>query len=53
VNGWFIGYAPFDAPLYAVATVLEAFPEAPGVHGSQNSATATRKVLASKLGGTP
>ena len=53
VNAWFIGYAPFDAPRYAVATVLEAFPEAPGVHGSQNSATATRKVLASKLGGTP
>ncbi|MBI2323807.1 MAG: hypothetical protein HYU87_02435 [Chloroflexi bacterium] len=52
-NAWFIGYAPFDAPRLAVATVLEAFPEAPGRHGSQDAAVATRKVLASKLGGTP
>lgn len=53
VNAWFVGFAPFDAPRYAVATVLEAFPEAPGRHGSQDAATATRKTLASKLGGTP
>jgi cell division protein FtsI/penicillin-binding protein 2 len=53
VNAWFIGYAPFDAPRFAVATVLEAFPEAPGRHGSQDAAVATRKVLATKLGGTP
>jgi cell division protein FtsI/penicillin-binding protein 2 len=53
VNAWFIGFAPFDAPRLAVATVLEAFPEGPGVHGSQNSATASRKVLATRLGGTP
>jgi penicillin-binding protein 2 len=53
VNAWFIGYAPFDSPRLAVATVLEAFPEAPGRHGSQDAAVATRKVLAAKLGGTP
>ena len=53
VNAWFVGFAPFDAPRFAVATVLEAFPEAPGRHGSQDAATATRKVLASTLGGTP
>ena len=53
VNAWFIGFAPFDAPRFAVATVLEAFPEAPGRHGSQDAATAARKVLASTLGGTP
>jgi len=53
VNAWFVGFAPFDAPRYSVATVLEGFPESPGRHGSQDAATATRKTLASKLGGTP
>jgi len=50
VNAWFVGFAPFDAPKLAVAAVLEEFAEAPGRHGSQDSATATRKVLAAKFG---
>ncbi len=53
VNAWFIGFAPFDAPKLAVATVYEAYAESPGHYGSQDAATATRKVLATKLGGTP
>jgi penicillin-binding protein 2 len=50
VNAWFVGFAPFDAPKLAVAAVLEEFPESPGRHGSQDTATATRKVLAAKFG---
>ena len=50
VNAWFVGFAPYDAPKLAVAAVLEEFPEAPGRHGSQDAATATRKVLAAKFG---
>ena len=50
MNAWFVGFAPFDAPKLAVAAVLEEFAEAPGRHGSQDSATATRKVLAAKFG---
>jgi penicillin-binding protein 2 len=53
VNAWFIGFAPFDVPRLAVATVLEGFEEKPGVHGSQDAAKITRAVLAAKLGGTP
>jgi len=53
VNAWFIGFAPFDSPRLAVATVYEGFEEAPGRHGSQDAAVATRKVLAVRLGGTP
>jgi len=53
VNAWFIGFAPFDVPRLAVATVLEGFEERPGVHGSQDAAKITRAVLAAKLGGTP
>lgn len=53
MNAWFVGFAPFDAPRLAVATVLETFPESPGRHGSQDAATATRKTLAARLGGTP
>jgi cell division protein FtsI/penicillin-binding protein 2 len=53
VDAWFIGFAPFDAPRLAIATVYEQFPEVPGRFASQDAATATRKTLASKLGGTP
>jgi penicillin-binding protein 2 len=53
VNAWFIGFAPFDGPKLAVATVYEQYAESPGHYGSQDAATATRKVLATKLGGTP
>lgn len=50
VNAWFVGFAPFDAPNVAIATVLEEFPESPGRHGSQDAATATRAVLAARFG---
>lgn len=53
VDAWFVGFAPFDAPRLAIATVYERFPEAPGRFASQDAATATRKTLASRLGGTP
>jgi len=53
VNAWFIGFAPFDVPKLAVATVYEQYAESPGHFGSQDAATATRKVLATKLGGIP
>lgn len=53
VNAWFIGFAPFDVPRLAVAAVLEGFDEAPGRHGSQDTAKMSRAVLATKLGGTP
>ena len=53
VNAWFIGFAPFDGPKLAIATVYEQYAESPGHFGSQDAATATRKVLATKLGGTP
>src|SRR5262249_27323423 len=46
VNAWFIGFAPFDAPKLAIATVYEQYAESPGHYGSQDAATATRKVLA-------
>ena len=51
VNAWFVGFAPFDAPKLAIATVYEQYAESPGHYGSQDAATATRKVLAVKLGG--
>ncbi len=50
VNAWFIGFAPFDSPHLAVATVLEQYNEYPGHYGSQDAATATRKVFSVKLG---
>ncbi len=53
VNAWFIGFAPFDAPKLAVATVYDQYAESPGRYGSQDAASATRKVLVVKLGGTP
>jgi penicillin-binding protein 2 len=53
VSAWFIGFAPFDSPHLAVATVYEQYQEYAGHYGSQDAATATRKVLAVKLGGTP
>ena len=46
-DAWFIGFAPFDAPQIAFATVYE---ELPGLLGSQDAATATRKMLAAKFG---
>ena len=36
-----------------IATVYEQYAESPGHYGSQDAATATRKVLAVKLGGSP
>ncbi len=53
VNAWFVGFAPYDGPHLAFATVYEQYHEYPGHYGSQDAATATRKVLAVKLGGTP
>lgn len=53
VNAWFIGFAPFYGPKLAVAAVLEGFEEAPGRHGSQDTAKMSRAVLAVRLGGTP
>lgn len=50
VNAWFVGFAPFDAPKIAFVAVLEEFAESPGRFGSQDAATATRKVLAAKFG---
>lgn len=53
VNAWFIGFAPFDGPTLAVATVFEQFAESEGRHGSQDAAAATREVLSIHLGGAP
>ena len=49
-DAWFIGFAPFDRPTLAVATLFE---EKPGVLGSQDAGAATRQVLAARFGGTP
>jgi peptidoglycan glycosyltransferase len=46
-DAWFIGFAPYDAPSIAFATVYE---ELPGLLGSQDAATATRAMLAAKFG---
>jgi cell division protein FtsI/penicillin-binding protein 2 len=49
-DAWFIGFAPFDAPKIAIATLFE---EKPGLLGSQDAGAAARAVLAAKFGGTP
>jgi penicillin-binding protein 2 len=49
-DAWFIGFAPFDRPTLAIATLFE---EKPGVLGSQDAGAATRQVLAARFGGTP
>ena len=49
-DAWFIGFAPYDAPRIAIATLFE---EKPGLLGSQDAGQATRAVLAAKFGGTP
>lgn len=51
VNAWFVGFAPYDSPHLAVATVFEQYNEYPGHYGSQDAATAARKVLSVKLPG--
>ncbi len=49
-DAWFIGFAPFDRPTLAIATLFE---EKPGLLGSQDAGAATRQVLAARFGGTP
>jgi penicillin-binding protein 2 len=49
-DAWFIGFAPYDGPKIAIATLFE---EKPGLLGSQDAGAATRAVLAAKFGGTP
>lgn len=49
-DAWFIGFAPYDGPTLAIATLFE---EKPGLLGSQDAGAAARAVLAAKFGGTP
>jgi len=49
-NGWFIGFASFDAPSVAFAAVFEQFHESPGSFASQVAGTAARQVLGAKFG---
>ena len=49
-NGWFIGFASFDAPSVAFAAVFEQFHESPGNFASQVAGTAARQVLGAKFG---
>ena len=49
-NGWFIGFANFDAPNIAFAGVLEQVKETPGTFASQVTAAAVRQTLAAKFG---
>ena len=49
-DAWFIGFAPYDGPKLAIATLFE---EKPGLFGSQDAGAASRAVFASKFGGTP
>ncbi|MDP9265115.1 MAG: penicillin-binding transpeptidase domain-containing protein [Chloroflexota bacterium] len=46
-DAWFIGFAPFDRPALAIATILE---EKPGLTGSQDTAKISRTVLAARFG---
>jgi cell division protein FtsI/penicillin-binding protein 2 len=50
VHAWFIGFASFEQPSIAIASVLEDFTEVPGRHGSVDSAIATRAVFGAKFG---
>ena len=49
-DAWFIGFAPYDGPKLAIATLFE---EKPGLLGSQDAGAATRAVFAAKFGGNP
>ena len=49
-NGWFIGFASFDAPSVAFAAVFEQFHESPGNFASQVAGAAIRQALAAKFG---
>ncbi|HEV2249747.1 MAG TPA: penicillin-binding transpeptidase domain-containing protein [Candidatus Limnocylindria bacterium] len=49
-DAWFIGFAPYDGPKLAIATLYE---EKPGLLGSQDAGAASRAVFAAKFGGTP
>ena len=49
VHAWFIGFASFEAPSIAIATVLDEYTERPGVFGSVDSAIATKAVLTAKF----
>jgi penicillin-binding protein 2 len=49
-DAWFIGFAPYDGPKLAIATLFE---EKPGLLGSQDAGAAARAVFAAKFGGTP
>ncbi|HVR89105.1 MAG TPA: penicillin-binding transpeptidase domain-containing protein [Candidatus Limnocylindria bacterium] len=49
-DAWFIGFAPYDGPKLAIATLFE---EKPGLLGSQDAGAAARAVFAAKFRGTP
>ena len=49
-DAWFIGFAPYDGPRLAIATVYE---EKPGLLGSQDAGRSSRAVFAAKFGSTP
>ncbi|MHB8631925.1 MAG: penicillin-binding protein 2 [Candidatus Limnocylindria bacterium] len=49
-DAWFIGFAPYDGPKLAIATLFE---EKPGLLGSQDAGAASRAVFAAKFGGPP
>ena len=49
-NGWFVGFANFEAPSVAFAAVFEQFRESPGNLASQVAGTAVRATLAAKFG---
>lgn len=49
-NGWFIGFASFEAPSVAFAAVFEQFHESPGNYASQVAGTAVRATIGAKFG---
>jgi penicillin-binding protein 2 len=49
VNAWFIGWASFEQPSIAIASVLEEYTERPGVFGSFDSAIAAKAVFDAKF----
>jgi cell division protein FtsI/penicillin-binding protein 2 len=49
VHAWFIGFASFEQPSIAIASVLDEYTERPNVFGSVDSAIATRAVLSAKF----
>ena len=49
-NGWFIGFANFEAPSVAFAAVFEQFHESPGNFASQVAGSAVRATLGAKFG---